>query len=138
LIAAAVPHPRRGFGEALEALAEAETLASGSEAGDEFDLAVAWSIRAVIYMKSGRLDEAISVARAATEVFRTYGDEPREAAMTIVEAASLMFAGDAERGAGAFERVIEVAKKRGDATLLARGLSGAATAYVSLARPTGP
>ncbi len=120
------------FSEALDALSEAEKLATGTASADAFDLALVWVIRAAIYMESERMREAIPLAQEAARIFRDYGDEYRECAAAIIEGASLMFLGMADRGAVAFERVIVSAEKRRDHVVLASALNNAAVAYTDL------
>jgi len=120
------------FREALEALGEAEKLASGTPSADAFDLALIWTIRAMVYLESERPSDATPLAEAAARTFRDYGDEYRECAAAIIEGASLLFLGMAERAAAVFERVIVSAEKRDDRILLASAMNSAALAYVDL------
>ena len=122
------------FSEALQALDEAEKLAHGTPSADAFELALVRVARATIYMENERLREAILLAQEAARVFGEYGDDYRQCAAAIVEGASWMFLGMAERGATAFERVIASAEKRQDQVTLASALNNAAVAYTDLQR----
>ena len=119
------------FNEALQVFDEAEKLASGTPAADEFELAFVWFGRATIYMETERAGEAIALAQQAARVFREYGDEYRECAAAIVEGCCHVFLGAADRAAAAFERAIASSEKRRDATH-ASALNNAAVVYTDL------
>ena len=120
------------FSEALQALDEAEKLASGTPSADAFELALVRVARATIYMETERARDAITLAREAGRVFREYGDDYRECAAAIVEGCCHVFLSSVDRAATAFERVIASAEKRGDHVALASALNNAAVAYTDL------
>ena len=122
------------FGDALQALDEAEEFFDDAPATDPHDIAIVWLIRATVFMETERLEEARSLSRRAARVLRAYGDRSRELAAFLIEAICLSFAGRNAEAATVFERVAVKARAEGDSKLLARALNDAANAYLDLER----
>jgi tetratricopeptide (TPR) repeat protein len=120
------------FSEALQALEYAERLFDATPAADDFDRAFVWLIRAMVFSKSDRLPEGITMARDAAQVFNEYGDRDRELSSVMVEASCLGLAGHARDAADAFIRVVELARERGNTRMLASALQNGANALVDL------
>lgn len=62
------------FNDALRALEYAERFFDTSPGADDFDLAIVWYIRAIVFAESGRLAEGIERARACRKLDR---EDPR-------------------------------------------------------------
>jgi len=122
------------FGDALQALDSAESLFDETPATDPYDIAIVQFIRATVFMKSERLEEARLLSRKVARVFRTYGDRSRELASLLLEAICLSLDGRSAEAATLFERVAVKARATGDRNLLARALNDAANAYLDLER----
>jgi tetratricopeptide (TPR) repeat protein len=118
------------FAEGLRSLDDAERLFDRSPGTDPFDLAVVWYIRATIYFETERPAEGVSLARAAAAMFHDYGDVSRELSAVMAEASCVLFSGQPGEAAEAFERVTAIARGADDASMLARALQNAATAYL--------
>jgi tetratricopeptide (TPR) repeat protein len=122
------------FTEALEALDSAEEMFDESPAADPHDIAIVNYIRATVFVEIERLEEARSLSQKAADVFREYGDRPRERAALMSEATSLHFSGRNSEAAFVYVRVVAQARADGDRTLLAHALNNAASAYIELER----
>jgi tetratricopeptide (TPR) repeat protein len=118
------------FGEALKALDEAEALFDQNPAADSFDLAIVNFVRSTVLVDSDRFEEAVALARKARQTFSDYGDSSRELSASIVEAWCLLGLHDTPRAARTFEELITIARRTGDAGMLARGLANAGYAYM--------
>jgi len=120
------------FNDALLALEYAERFFDTSPGADDFDLAIVWYIRAVVFNKSDRLAEGIIAARDAARVFREYGDRDRELSSIMVEAGCLLLSGNAQDAVEAFGRVADLARERSNVRLLASALQNGAAALADL------
>jgi tetratricopeptide (TPR) repeat protein len=120
------------FSEALQALDYAERFLDVTPGADDFDRAIVWLIRAIVFMDSDRLAEGIVMAHEAAAVFHEYGDSDREASSIMVEAGCLLFSGRAQYAADAFMNVAELARARGNTRVLASALQNGAAALVDL------
>lgn len=107
------------FPEALDALDLAER-AFGATTTAVFSTALVQYLRAVIYFKSDRLDEATRLARQSARIFRQFGEDDRYIHAKIVEAGVLFIRNDFEQALDLFLSLVPVAKHLGDAETLAR------------------
>ena len=119
------------FKEAERALAAAERLVTGTPVAD-FDRAVIEYLRARVWSESERAREAIPLVRSAALTFRRYGDEVREMGTLLVEGACFSMLNDHSMAVSVFERVIALARRRGDQSLLARSVNNIALSYSEL------
>ncbi|HSY51489.1 MAG TPA: hypothetical protein VLC46_21985 [Thermoanaerobaculia bacterium] len=120
------------FGNALQALEYAERLFDASPMADDFDLAIVWYIRAVVFAKSERHSEGIVFARDSARIFHEYGDRDRELLSVLVEARCLGLGGHVQDAADAFIHVVELARERDNTRVLASALQNGANALVDL------
>jgi tetratricopeptide (TPR) repeat protein len=120
------------FKDALKLLDYAEKLFAGAPGTDPFDVAIVHLVRATIYMKSDRLQDAVVLARDAAASFRDYGDVSRELAAVMVEACCQDLSGNPRPAAESFERAIAISRARGDAQMLARALNNCAIVLAEL------
>ena len=120
------------FKDALEALSYAEKLFDETPAADPHDIAIVQYIRATALMDSEHLAEAISEAEKCLPVFDEYGDQPRELGALMTQACCLHYSGQIVEAAETYERLIARARSSENVSILARGLSNAATAYTEL------
>jgi tetratricopeptide (TPR) repeat protein len=120
------------FTEALQSLDHAERFFDVTPGADDFDRAVVWYIRAVIFAESEKLHEGIAVARDAARVFHEYGDWDHELLCVMVEAGCLLFSGNAQAAADAFMSAAELSRERGNTRVLATALQNGAAAFVDL------
>ncbi|HEX6100702.1 MAG TPA: hypothetical protein VF432_30575 [Thermoanaerobaculia bacterium] len=89
-------------------------------------------IRANVYVETLRLDEAVSVARAAALVFRVFGDPSRFLAARLVEGGVLLLQREYRTAADVLEGLAEEARRRDDRLHLARALQTAGNCYIEL------
>ena len=120
------------FGEALQTLDEAEQFLDTPL--DAHDRAVVWFIRATVFMKMGRLEEAARLVPEAARVFRDHGDTSRELSVLLVQSACFSLAGRGGEAASAYESLAAKARAMGSRNILARAAIGAANAYLELSR----
>jgi tetratricopeptide (TPR) repeat protein len=120
------------FRDAMESLEYAEKLFDETPAADPHDVAIVQLIRATVYMKSERLDEAIAAAAKCLAVFRDYSDRSRELSALMVQAACFYLSGAYPEAVRLYENVIAGAREAEDVTVLAYSLSNAATSYTEL------
>lgn len=120
------------FNEALKALEEAEKLFDETPGADAHDVAIVWFIRATVLIELGQLDEARSLSRRATQVFRDYGDRLRELGTLLVEAHSFYFAENNDEAAPAYEAVAAKARTEGNRSILACATNNIANVYMNL------
>jgi tetratricopeptide (TPR) repeat protein len=120
------------FRDALKLLDYAEKLFHGTPGADPFDLAVVRLSRAIVFMKTERLDESSALARSVATVFREYGDTKRELSAVMVDALCFLFSGKAREAVDTFERVISLCRALADAQTLACALNNCATALTDL------
>jgi tetratricopeptide (TPR) repeat protein len=118
------------FKEADEALAEAERGLPGTPV-DDFDLAIIQHVRATVWMESERARQAIPLARAAARTFRRYGDEHRELGALLAEGSCLSLVNEHVSAVGVFDRVVVLARRLGELTLLARAVNNVAASYTA-------
>ncbi|HEY2323312.1 MAG TPA: tetratricopeptide repeat protein [Thermoanaerobaculia bacterium] len=122
------------FTEALEALDSAEELFDQSPAADPHDVAIVHYIRATVLLEIERPEEACLLSRRAANIFREYGDRPREHSALMSEATSLHFTGRNSEAAVVYGRVAAQARADGDRIVLAHALNNAASAHIELER----
>lgn len=117
------------FNDALEVLAHAEKLFDETPAADPHDIAIVQLIRATVFMKSERLDEAIAESVKCLPVFGDYSDVSRELSALMVRAACFYLSGLNDKAVDIYEGVIARAREVEDVNILAYGLSNAANSY---------
>ncbi len=105
--------------EALDALDIAERAYSRSPVAVYWNAIVEYS-RAVVFIETGRLDEAVRLARKSARVFRQFGEDERYVHAKILEGAVLFDHSRYREARDLFLELIPVAKNLGDATTLAR------------------
>lgn len=120
------------FKDALEALGYAEKLFDETPAADPHDIAIVQLIRATVYMKSERLDEAITESAKCLPVFRDYSDQSRELSALMIQAACFYLSGANVEAVRLYEDVIARARRAEDVNILAYCLSNAANSYTEL------
>jgi len=107
------------FNEALDALDIAEKAFTVTSVAT-FSVALAQYLRAVIFFKTERLDEATRLARRSARIFRHFGEEDRFIHAKIVEAGVLFLRNDFAGARDIFASLVNLAKEIGDAATLAR------------------
>jgi tetratricopeptide (TPR) repeat protein len=118
------------FKEAEEALDRAEEAFESDDHVEPFDLAIVQYVRAVLYCKMERFEEAVSLGRSAAETFHVYGDTRRYLSALLAEAGGYA---DRDREAVALlQRIIVLARSSGEIAILARALANAANSYTRL------
>jgi len=120
------------FKDALEALEYAEKLFDETPSADPHDIAIVQLIRATVYMKSERLDEAITEAAKCVPTFRDYSDRSRELSALMIQAACFYLCGANTEAVSRYENVIARAREAEDVNILAYALSNAANSYSEL------
>jgi tetratricopeptide (TPR) repeat protein len=120
------------FKDAIEALEYAEQLFDETPAADPHDIAIVQLIRAAVFTESEQLPQAIAETEKCLPVFRDYSDESRELIALITQACCLHYSGRRAEAVTAFETLIARARAVQDMSILARGLSNAATSYREL------
>jgi tetratricopeptide (TPR) repeat protein len=120
------------FKDALEALGYAEKFFDETPAADPHDIAIVQFIRATIFMKSERLDEAIAESAKCLPIFRDYSDRSHELSALMIQAACFYLSGANMEAVGLYEKVITRAREAEDVKILARGLTNAANSYTEL------
>lgn len=120
------------FNEALQDLDAAEQHLGAY--GEAHDLAIVWFIRATVFMKMGRLEEARQLAPDAAQVFRDHGDTARELGVLLLDATCLSLSGRSAEAAPTYERIAVKARAIGNRSILGRAAIGAANSYLDLAR----
>ncbi|HEV7426438.1 MAG TPA: tetratricopeptide repeat protein [Thermoanaerobaculia bacterium] len=118
------------FKEADEALDRAEESFQSDDHVEPFDLAIVQYVRAVLYSKMERFDEAVSLGRSAAETFHVYGDTTRYLSALLAEAGGYA---DRDREAVVLlQRIVALARSSGEIGILARALANAANSYTRL------
>jgi tetratricopeptide (TPR) repeat protein len=119
------------FKEAERALDQTEALVRDTAVAD-FDLATIRYLRARLWSESERARDAIPLIRSAASTFGEYGDETRKLSALLVEGACYSMLNDHVTATEIFERIIALARRRGDVTFLARGVNNCAVSYAAL------
>jgi tetratricopeptide (TPR) repeat protein len=105
--------------EALDALdISARTFALSPVAA--YSLALTDYLRAVVYIETERLEEALRMARRSARVFRQFGEEDRYIHAKIIEATVLFDQNRIDESRDLFVALVDKAKILGDAPTLAR------------------
>ncbi|HEX8254245.1 MAG TPA: tetratricopeptide repeat protein [Thermoanaerobaculia bacterium] len=85
-----------------------------------YSMALIGYLRAVIFVETQRLDEALPLVRKAARVFKQFGEDERYVHAKIVEASVLFDQNRYREARDLFLSLVRVAKGLGDATTLAR------------------
>lgn len=117
--------------EALDALDIAERAWSHSPVTAYWTAIVEYS-RAVVFVETGRLDEAVRLSRRAARVFRQFGEQARFVHAKILEGAVLFDRSRYRESRDLFLSLIARAKELGDAETLARLYLNAANCQLHL------
>ena len=120
------------YPEALDALAVAARAYEDTPVAT-FSLAVVEYVRAGVYLKAERLDEASRLARHAARVFRQFGEDDRYLHARMVEAAVLFHRNRFDEALELFNSLADVARRLADTDTLARLYSNIANCYIGLA-----
>src|SRR3954447_625901 len=120
------------FKEADEALDRAEEAFESDDHVEPFDLAIVQYVRATLYCKMERFEEAIALGQFAAETFHLYGDTARYLSALLAEAAGYYSADRDREAVVLLERVVRLARSSGEIGILARALSNAAASYTRL------
>jgi tetratricopeptide (TPR) repeat protein len=120
------------FKEAEEALDQAEEAFESDDHVEPFDLAIVGYVRATLYSKMERFDDAITFARSSASTFRIYGDTRRYLSALLAEAVGY-YSVDRDREAVLLlERIATQARAADETGMLARALANAANCYTRL------
>ena len=120
------------FKEAEEALDRAEEAFESDDHVEPFDLAIVGYVRATLYSKMERFEDAITFARSAAATFRIYGDTRRYLSSLLAEAVGY-YSVDRDREAVLLlERIATQARSADETGILARALANAASCYTRL------
>ncbi len=120
------------FKEAEEALDRAEEAFEGDDHVEPFDLAIVGYVRATVYCKMERFDDAVVCARAAAATFHVYGDTRRYLSALLAEAVGYYSADRDREAVEILERVATSARAAHEPETLARALANAANSYTRL------
>lgn len=107
------------YEEALDALDIAARACARSPVA-AYSLAVIDYVKAVIFVETGRLDEALRLARRSSRVFRQFGEDDRFVHARIVEATVLFDRSRYRESRDLFLALVHTARQLGDAATLAR------------------
>src|SRR5947209_8224897 len=118
------------FKEADEALDRAEEAFESDDHVEPFDLAIVQYVRAVLYCKMERFDEAVLLGRSAAETFHSYGDTSRYLSALLAEAGG--YADRDHEAVVLLQRIVVLARSSGEIGILARALANAANSYTRL------
>lgn len=105
--------------EALDALDIADRAYAASPVAVYWTAIVEYS-RAVIFLETGKLDEAVRLARKSARIFRQFGEDERYVHAKILEGAILFDHSRFREARELFLSLLDVAKRLGDAASLAR------------------
>jgi len=105
--------------EALDALDIAERAYSRSPVAVYWTAIVEYS-RAVVFLETGRLEEAVQLARKSARIFRQFGEDERYVHAKMLEAAVLFDHSRYRDARDLFLGLISTARELGDAATLAR------------------
>lgn len=105
--------------EALDALDIAERAYSGSPVAVYWTAIVEYS-RAVIFIETGKLEEAARLSRRSARIFRQFGEDERYVHAKILEGAILFDHSRFREARDLFTELLNLAKRLGDAASLAR------------------
>ncbi|HEV7484996.1 MAG TPA: tetratricopeptide repeat protein [Thermoanaerobaculia bacterium] len=120
------------FKEADEALDRAEEAFESDDHVEPFDLAIVQFVRATLYCKMERFEEAVLLGRSAAETFQLYGDTARYLSALLAEAGG-HYSADRDREAVVLlQRIVTLARSSGEIGILARALANAANSYTRL------
>lgn len=118
------------FKEAEKSLDHAEEAFESDDHVEPFDLAIVQYVRATLYCKMERFEEAVSLGRSAAETFQLYGDTSRYLSALLAEAGGYA---DRDREAVVLlQRIVTLARSSGEIGILARALANAANSYTRL------
>lgn len=107
------------YAEALDALDIAERAYSRSPVAVYLNAIVEYS-RAVVFLETGRLDDAVQLTRKSARIFRQFGEDERYVHAKMLEAAVLFDHSRYREARDLFLGLISVSKTVGDAATLAR------------------
>lgn len=120
------------FKEAEEALDRAQEAFESQDRAEPFDLAIVAYVRATLYCKLERFDDAVTFARSAAFIFLTYGDTRRYLSALLAEAIGYYSADRDREAAVLLERIAVLARSADETGILARALANAASCYTRL------
>src|SRR3954469_22899591 len=120
------------FKEADEALDRAEEAFESDDHVKPFDLAIVQYVRATLYCKMERFEEAIALGQFAAETFHLYGDTTRYLSALLAEAAGYYSADRDREAVVLLGRIVSLARSSDEIGILARALSNAANSYTRL------
>lgn len=120
------------FRECDEALDRADEAFQSDEHVEAFDLAIVEYVRATLYGKTERFDDAVALARSAAATFHLYGDSRRYLSALLVEAVAYYGADRDMEASVRFERVAMLARQAEETGILSRALANAASSYARL------
>lgn len=119
------------YPEALDALDLAERAFAETPAS-AFSQALVDYLRAVVFMKSEKLDEAARLARHSARVFRQFGEDDRYMHARIVEGAVLFHRDRFDEALELFTSLVSIAKRQGDVESIARLYANMANCFIGL------
>lgn len=119
------------FPEALAALDTAEASYSQTFI-PEYPLALAAYVRSVIFMKSEKLEEALSLARSCAATFLEFGEDERFVHARIVEGGALFLQNRHAEARDVFQSLLAPARKLQSPDTVARVYANLASALIEL------